>query len=615
MQNNSTNTIDQLNADAWNNRFVSGRRSFEKARQALELATEEGYLKGKAEALIYTTMFAYWFSENVNYLETLLEAEDILLKLDERLILSRVQNLLAVVYDQYGQYEHALVKTKSSLEIAQEIGALSEASDASTTKGQIYLRLEDYQKAIKEFKKAYEIRVELNDQKALGSTLNLLARSHTLLKNYDDAVDYYTQSLEIREKANDTYGLPWTYLGLATVNLDRGYKEDAKGYFEKGLDLNKSTQDKRYDVVALEGLGKTHIKLNQHEKAGECFKKGYAKAVELNSKPLEADLAKELAKWYEAQKDFENAFKWSNSYINLKEEILNNESANRLRDQQIAFSVEESRRKAEIYQLRNVELKKALDEIDFQNRQILDSINYASRIQGAILPPISLINKYLSNSFIIFLPKDIVSGDFYWIKESQGKIIFTNADCTGHGVPGAFVSVIGKIGLDKAVSELGLSSPAAILKALNNFVTETFSQSVNAVKDGMDISLCAYDPGKKVLEYAGARNPLYLLRDKEITVFKGDRISIESSEMEPEFTNHEIQLEKGDRIYIFSDGYIDQFGGPENKKFMQKRLRQLLADTENEPLSIQETILLETFQNWKGTVDQIDDVSLFAFEV
>ncbi len=248
------------------------------------------------------------------------------------------------------------------------------------------------------------------------------------------------------------------------------------------------------------------------------------------------------------------------------------------------------------------------EELAQKNKDITDSIRYAKRIQFAILPESSPYPE----SFILFKPKDIVSGDFYWFTQVNGKEFLSAVDCTGHGVPGAFMSIIGHNSLTKIVREYGILEPGKILTQLNSEVMKTLHQRSDSgdVYDGMDLALVCYDREKNLLEFAGAFNPLYLIRDGEIMEVKADKVSIGRSSVirEVEFTNHRIQLQKGDTIYLFSDGYADQFGGELMKKFKYKNLKQLILRLQPESMAQQRIILDKTIEEWRGDLDQLDDI-------
>jgi ligand-binding sensor domain-containing protein/serine phosphatase RsbU (regulator of sigma subunit) len=281
----------------------------------------------------------------------------------------------------------------------------------------------------------------------------------------------------------------------------------------------------------------------------------------------------------------------------------------RLRHEKKILEDKVSERTAEV-----VEKNKELDEI---NKDITASIRYAKRIQDAILPPDDFVRKHLPNTFVLFKPKDIVSGDFYWMEDRQDKVIFAAVDCTGHGVPGAFMSIVGHNLLDRVVGEHRITQPSKILDELNRGISDTLRQSQledNTVRDGMDIALCAFDRKTGILEFAGAYNPLWIIRNNELIEIKANKFPIGNSRMgeDNKFTNHDIPLTKGDTIYIFSDGYCDQFGGPTGKKFKASALKQLLIASQHLSMNEQRDLLDSTIENWRGSHEQVDDILIIG---
>lgn len=261
------------------------------------------------------------------------------------------------------------------------------------------------------------------------------------------------------------------------------------------------------------------------------------------------------------------------------------------------------------------QVDKANIELGNKNKEILDSINYAKRIQSAILPPYKLVKKYLPDSFILYKPKDIVAGDFFWLESKDGKILFAAADCTGHGVPGAMVSVICNNGLNRSVREHGITNPGKILDKTREIVIQEFEKSEVEVKDGMDIALCVLDGN--TLQYAGAQNPLWIIRkgSSEIEEIKADKQPIGKFDLYLPYTTHSIILKQGDSIYIFSDGFYDQFGGEKGKKFKVANFKNLLISVQDESMDIQGMLLNEAFENWKGELEQVDDVCVIGIKL
>jgi serine phosphatase RsbU (regulator of sigma subunit) len=254
--------------------------------------------------------------------------------------------------------------------------------------------------------------------------------------------------------------------------------------------------------------------------------------------------------------------------------------------------------------------------LEMRDKNMTDSLVYAQRIQEALLPSEAFFRNHFSDSFIFFKPKDIVSGDFYWIGEKGDKVYIIAADCTGHGVPGALMSMIGLEIIDKTINEAKIESPSGILAVLNKGLEKTFSREKNIgtiIRDGMDIGLCVIDKTKRKLTYSGAFFPLYLIRNNSLIEVKGDKIIIGMNPEGIQYTEHEVEMLDEDIIYIFSDGYIDQFGGTENKKFMYRRFRHLLLMIHKFPVADQKSILDENIRNWIGKNEQLDDMMVIGF--
>ncbi len=275
---------------------------------------------------------------------------------------------------------------------------------------------------------------------------------------------------------------------------------------------------------------------------------------------------------------------------------------------------------------RTEEVVRQKEEIELQSRKleilynhVTDSIRYAKRLQDAILPAPATINRVLPDSFILFKPKDIVSGDFYWMFEKEEHILVAAIDCTGHGVPGAFMSIVGNNMLNQIVKERPLLKAGEMLDELNALAGKTINQhsEETAVRDGMDLTLCIINPKTRVMNMAGANNPMYLFRNNQLTEIKVDKMSIGYlDEGAPKrFTNHEIQLEAGDTVYIFSDGYADQFGGPKGKKFMVGQFRTFLTQIHTLPMHEQKRTMDATIEQWRGNLEQVDDILVMAFRI
>jgi ligand-binding sensor domain-containing protein/serine phosphatase RsbU (regulator of sigma subunit) len=295
-------------------------------------------------------------------------------------------------------------------------------------------------------------------------------------------------------------------------------------------------------------------------------------------------------------------------------------------EQEVELRTYQLRMEKEKVEVVNKEVVAQKAIIEAKNHDITDSIKYAKNIQEALLPPLSNVYKELNEAFVLYLPKDIVSGDFYWFAKRNKRRFIASVDCTGHGVPGAFMSIIGNTLLNEIVTENNISQPAEILNELHLGVKTALKQnsSENERRDGMDIALCSLDDSGTVLEYAGANRPLWIFRknkpaEQAFEIVKANKFPIGGLEMETEekrrFSNHTIPVEKGDMIYIFSDGFADQFGGPKGKKFMVGNLQKIIAGLYHLPVKEQEKQLLQSFMNWKGALEQVDDVLVIGFRI
>jgi serine phosphatase RsbU (regulator of sigma subunit) len=278
----------------------------------------------------------------------------------------------------------------------------------------------------------------------------------------------------------------------------------------------------------------------------------------------------------------------------------------------------------QLVQQRTAEISAQNIELARQKREITDSIRYAQRIQNAVLPSVKNIEKKVPEYFILLKPRDIVSGDFYWLSDTGTKIIIVAADCTGHGVPGAFMSMLGISCLNQIVNENKITEPDLILEKLREDVIRSLKQTgrEGEQKDGMDMALCVVDFDNLTMEFAGAQNPLYLIRGNELIETKADRMPVAYYEQMTKFTSRTIQLNQGDCFYMFSDGYADQFGGPQGKKFKYKALKELLVNIKEKPMSEQKEILEKTIQDWatgsgtEGTYfDQVDDILVVGIRI
>ncbi|KPK85193.1 MAG: hypothetical protein AMS27_08045 [Bacteroides sp. SM23_62_1] len=607
--------IDLLNQLAWELRYTDLEGSKRYTDEAFKLSREHEYPRGRAYARLNLAVNHFLKSENREALEFLSTAFKYFTKNETEKGFPVALTFAGNIYESFGDYETALEYVQRALRKAKEINYREGAGEAQSVIGLIYSRLPDYDRALIAYYESLQIRDRLGDQKAVASSLNRIGRIYALKKQYDKALENYQKSLKIRQDLKQHGALPWTYLGLASTYEEMGDLENARMYYQKNLENKCADIDKRCRLQSMLGMGRVLHRMKKMEEAQQFLNDSLILAEELQAKPLQYEAHFALANFYETMANPEETLKHFKIYHHLREEVNNDETRNRMKNQQIAFAVEKAEKEKEIFQLRNVELKAAYDEIHQINLEITASINYASRIQAALLPQREVLNKTLPDHFILFLPRDIVSGDFYWASQVDHKIIFCAADCTGHGVPGAFMSMLGITFLDEIVNQRNVLAVNEILNNLRKDVIKALKQTgkEQEQKDGMDISLCQYDKETNRLEFAGAYNPIYLIRDEKLEEFKADRMPISYLEdITLPFQSQTINVKKGDIVYLFSDGYADQFGGPDGKKYKYGSLKEFLLKIYTMKMSEQKRLLEENFYSWKGDREQIDDVILMG---
>jgi len=571
-------------------------------------------------------------------------------------------NLMGIAYDFRGNIAKSIDYYTKSLTLSEEIKDNRGIAMASNNIGLIYAQQEDFEEAIAYYEKSAALKKKLKDSTGLVKSYNNIGLSYVELNQYDLALDYYEKGLSLSEKINKP-----AEIALVLHNLGRLYylKKDyqkAKAFMLRALDYEEQLNSKYGISIALISLSLVYNEEGDFKKAISIGERGLALAKEVEGIDEIRDGAKALWDIYKKQSRFKESLAMYELYVNVRDSILQEDNKREIlqAEFQYKFDKEQSLKKAEYdAELEKQELLAAADKkqqnviiystsgglilvviisllifnrfkdtqkknkiiqhqkevVEEKNREITDSINYAKRIQNAILPPPKLVKEYIPDSFILYKPKDVVAGDFYWMEQKEDKILFAAADCTGHGVPGALVSVICNNGLNRSVREYNLIDPGEILDKTREVVVSEFEKSEEEVKDGMDISLCALDFNNQVLHWAGANNPLWIIRDGEIVATKSNKQPIGVVDNPLPFTTHKIALQKGDVIYVFTDGFQDQFGGESGKKFKPANFKKLLLSISAEPMAKQLEIIDNTFENWKGELEQLDDVCVIGVRV
>jgi len=561
-------------------------------------------------------------------------------------------NNIGLVYLNQGDIIKTLENFHKSLKIQEEIGDKKGLAYSLNNIGYIYGNQGDIVRELEYYHKSLKIYEEIGDKKGLANSLNNIG---TIYQDQGDMINgliYYNKSLKIKEEIGDKSGIAVSLNNIGLIYKNQGDIIKALRCYHKSLKIYEEIGDKKGIAQSLTNIG--HVELEKGGKSElKVAEKQLGKALELAQEigypHIISKASSNLSKVYEKQGKGLAALKMYQLSITMRDS-MNNEATQKATIQQQAkyeyekqkamddaehdklFAIRHEQKQKQrilmtaiagslvlvvgslIFVFNRLRItKKQKLVIEEKNQEIMDSIIYAKRIQSAILPPAKVIKEYLQESFIFYKPKDIVAGDFYWLEHKNGKVLFAAADCTGHGVPGAMVSVICNNGLNRSVREHGITSPGEILNKTREIVIEEFEKSEEEVKDGMDIALCSLEGNK--LEYAGANNPLWIIRKGELIETKANKQPIGQFDNPEPYATHSFELEKGDTIYIFSDGYVDQFGGEKGKKFKSPAFRELLLSVQGQSMEEQKKIIEDIFETWKGNLDQIDDVCVIGVRV
>ncbi|MBW6484032.1 MAG: SpoIIE family protein phosphatase [Vicingaceae bacterium] len=475
---------------------------------------------------------------------------------------------------------------------------------------------------------SYNLHKKIGSKKGVMYSTTALASLSSSRGDYNKAIKLYEDVIETNKKLDNDKSLYYSmYMNIGTNYKKLGNLKDAKKYYLMGLEVASGLNNAHNLLSSYKKLSDFYEETKDYENALKYYKLAKSKVKEMN---VEQARNKELQFSYQRKAVADSVAYEKEKKIKEIEIAKHQIELTVKRNQQYGlygglvlvlvfagvmynrFKI--SQKQKNIIEEKEQETNLQKQIIEEKHKEITDSIQYAKRIQSAILPSKKLVDKYLPDSFILYKPKDIVAGDFYWM-EAASVILFAAADCTGHGVPGAMVSVVCNNGLNRSVREYGLTDPGKILDKTREIVIAEFEKSEEQVQDGMDIALCSLEGNK--LQYAGANNPLWIIRkgSTEVEEIKANKQPIGKFDNPEPYTTHNITLEKGDTIYIFSDGYVDQFGGDKNKKFKAANFKKLLLTIQNETIEKQKELIDQAFEEWKGSLEQIDDVCVIGVRI
>ncbi len=576
-------------------------------------------------------------------LDYLLQSYHLINKTDYKKLLYMVSNCLGNTYFAQKNYKKALEFYETAFKTASDLKDANGQNLILIGKGNVYSAQNDYKNAIEVFSKAADGFNRKNHKSHFALAQSNIGDVYLKMNEPDKALKIFKDIYPIFIELDNKYGLGEAYQSMGNAyQQKRNYQTALENYY-KSLDIYKQSSAK-YDLKDVyKEISITYNKLNKNDSAFHYMLLYTAIKDSIFNEENSKLIAEMQTKYESVKKEEENKSllvqnQLSESKIKLQ---------NRL---QIAlllfllmiflFSVflfrgnKQKQKQNTLISSQKEQVEEQRMQLLLKNKDITDSINYAKRLQEAILPQIKTIQLQLPKSFILYKPKDIVAGDFYWAyKSPEAPSIFyiAAADCTGHGVPGALVSVVCSNALNRTVKEFGITEPGKILDKVRDLVVETFvpsnsseAKTENEVKDGMDISLICFEPAdgthdKLSVKWAGANNPLWIVKKMEndfhLDEIKPNKQPIGKTDAPLPFTTHRFQIHKGDSLYLFTDGYADQFGGSKDKKFKYQQLKELILANSHLSMLEQQKVLDTAIENWKGSSEQVDDILVIGIRV
>lgn len=573
-------------------------------------------------------------------------------KLNFRKGLAMCEHTLGSSFAYQSRWSLSLKHYRRAIELADSLGMEKRLAGSLNNMGVVCMDMGNYKQAFKCFDRSYEIKKQLKDYPGMSNTLNNLGLTYYKMKDNDEALNYFLQALAVEERlGEDGYRMANALSNIGMVYSDSRQDNLAIEHYNKAKQINQQLRNSHGLAINLVNLGLLYTEKEDYSKAIEYCDEAAQIGEALKTKVIIRDACECVSLAAMETDDYRKAY----DYLVRASEIQKTMTREDLDKQITALEIEQEYKEKEAklmaeqerQQLFRAEEKKREDlyryllitgcvalliimalvvknlrdkkrqqgVVEEKNKNITDSITYATRIQRTILPDKEVLGRPFSDHFVMYQPKDLVSGDFYWALEHHGMFFFAVADCTGHGVPGALISVVCHNALNVACREEGLTEPGQILDRVSEMIVDKFVTKSDEVSDGMDIALCMLNPDTMELSFSGANNPMYLIRDGELQEVKGDKQPIGKYVHRTPFSTHHLQLMTNDQVYLFTDGYADQFGGDRGKKFKYKPFKELLLGLSASSSAVQLQGLRDAFDAWKGDHDQVDDVCLVSVRV
>ncbi len=646
----------KLNQLAFEFRRNDPERAVMYAKQALEIYNKSAFKKGISYSYFIVGTANMNMNNYAEAYENLNHAVKEAEKYNEKKIIAGAYNNMGIIYIKQGKSSEALKYYLLGLEIREKENNKGDIAASYLNIGNVYYQQENFKEAIKYYIMARDLFDKKTNKFGIANANHNIGIIYGRKHMYDSALVYYKKALGLNLEIGDKRGIASCYESVAEMNLYKNDLKESETNLKLALDLYVETKDMNNIAEINFGLARILTLRKQYDDARKRLLEVIDLAKQSRDNHQLSDCYLLMTQIYEKKQLFKEALNAHQSYISYRDSTLSEESTKRIVEEKMTYDfhkkeeqLKQEQLKKDIYaeeQLKSqklvtraalivgililillvmasfayrdkrrshkiIESQKAL--VEEKQTSIIDSITYAKRLQEAILPKLEVVSSFFPSNFILYLPKDIVAGDFYWTTETKDHYYMAVCDCTGHGVPGAFMSLLNIGFLSEAIKERNIFEPNKILDYVRTRLIEGIGNE--GQQDGMDGILMCFNKKNNIVTYAAANNAPILIREKTLKILEVDKMPVGKGLKMVPFTLFNLELKKGDSLYLFTDGFADQFGGPLGKKYKHKQLEELLLSVESLQPQEQYSALSKAFNTWKGELEQVDDVLLMGIKI
>lgn len=565
----------------------------------------------------------------------------------------QIIHLMGIAHYRLGNYDKTFSFFRQVLRMFEDDDDLPGIGRMYNNLGILYSKLEQHDLSLHHYEKALAIKRKLKDSSDVTSTLSNIGLLYLQQQKYAEAYQHFTQSLAMDEKLNNAEGIVYTSENLGRLYARKQQYDSALYFYAKSLRMLKEGEGDYERSTILNSISQVYLQMNQPGQAIQHFTSAVEYGRKVEARTILQESYKGLSEAYAQLNDFKRAYRYHQQYNQLKDSIFNEENLKKISDIESNYQIQKREKEIEIlrkdaqisslnlsqkqminyylysglflffglilflfrqYKTKknsNTKLEKQNLVISARNAEMTSSINYAKTIQEAILPQESRLQLYFPDSFALAQARDIVNGDFYWVYPKEDVVLLAVVDCTGHGVPGAFMTVMANSLLNQVIIDSQIYAPASILDQLHQRMEQSLyaQKGLQLSKDGLDLVICRIDKKARQISYASAKRPVYYIRESRLQILKGNKSTLGGplSIMNDPFQEFSFPYEPESCLYLFTDGITDQFGERTNKKFMHWRLKELLVQMHQLPMLEQKHHLQEAFRQWQGNIEQTDD--------